>query len=378
MNARTKNIILIVSTLLVGFLAWYFRSIVTYILISAVFSVMGRPIVRWLTKIKIWKIKFGVSFSAFVALVAMWGIFFGFFRFMIPVLVSKFAELANVDVNQFLLMLEEPVSKVSMFIYGKSISLTDGTLMTMMGEKVSTFFKISQITDLFGAIVNTLGSLMIGVFSVSFITFFFLRDENMFRSGLMLLTPTGFEERVTRMIDKVSYLLRRYFIGLLLEIFLVMLLVTIGLLIVGLDFTDALVIGMLCGLFNVIPYLGPWIGAFVGILIGLALNLNSDFMGQTLPMIVYMIIVFSAVQLIDNNLFQPLIYSNSIKAHPLEIFLVIMAAGSFAGVLGMILAIPVYTILRAFASEFLSELKIVRKLTANMDKAIDQKLNTTE
>jgi len=375
MNARTRNILIVVSALIVGFLAWYFRSIVTYILISAVLSVIGRPIVRWLSKVKIWKIKFGVSFSAFVALVTIWGIFFTFFRFMIPLLVSKFAELGNVNVNEFLLVIEGPLNKVTNFIYGESISLTDGTLLNLLGDKLSSFFKISQITDVFGAIVNTLGTLMIGVFSVSFITFFFLRDENMFKNGLMLLTPTGFEERVLKSIDRVSYLLRRYFIGLILEIVLVMVLVTIGLLIIGFNFTDSVVIGMLCGLFNIIPYLGPWIGAFVGILIGLALNINSDFMAQTLPTIVYMVIVFSAVQLIDNNLFQPLIYSSSVKAHPLEVFLVIMAAGSFAGVLGMILAIPVYTILRVFASEFLSELKFVRKLTANMDKAINEKLN---
>jgi predicted PurR-regulated permease PerM len=81
-----------------------------------------------------------------------------------------------------------------------------------------------------------------------------------------------------------------------------------------------------------------------------------------------MTIVFLSVQVIDNVLFQPLIYSSSVKAHPLEIFLVIMAAGSMAGIIGMILAIPVYTIIRVIAAEFFENMKLVKKLTKNLEK----------
>ena len=149
---------------------------------------------------------------------------------------------------------------------------------------------------------------------------------------------------------------------------MVMLLVTIGLTIVGIEFNHAVVIGLFCGLFNVIPYLGPWMGAAVGLLIGAALNINSDFMSVTLPLLGFMVLVFASVQIIDNILFQPLIYSSSVKAHPLEIFLVILAAGSIAGILGMILAIPAYTILRVIAKEFFDNMKIVKKLTENLEE----------
>ena len=108
-------------------------------------------------------------------------------------------------------------------------------------------------------------------------------------------------------------------------------------------------------------------GATVGILIGIAINIHADFMGHTLPVLGFMLLVFVVVQVIDNILFQPLIYSSSVKAHPIEIFLVIMIAGSLAGILGMILAIPAYTIVRVIAKEFLENLKIVRKLTENLE-----------
>jgi predicted PurR-regulated permease PerM len=147
---------------------------------------------------------------------------------------------------------------------------------------------------------------------------------------------------------------------------MVMLLVTIGLSIVGIEFQHAVVIGLFCGMFNIIPYLGPWMGAAVGLLIGAALNMDADFMHHTLPRLGWMLLVFGTVQILDNILFQPIIYSSSVKAHPLEIFLVILAAGSLAGILGMILAIPVYTILRVIAKEFFDNMKIIKKLTENL------------
>ncbi len=368
MSKRTRYIIIAISAIILLIIAWFFRSIVTYILVSAVLATMGRPLVRQLEKVKIWKIKFGKSFSALLTLFAIWIVFFGLFLIMIPLLASEFKDLANVDFKAYLIQLEEPVNKITMFLFNQTISFTDTSLIELARSKLSSFFKISQITDIFGTIAGTVGNILVGVFSVSFITFFFLRDENMFNNGVLMIIPTGYEERVTKSIERITILLRRYLIGLLLEILLVMTLNTIGLKIVGLDLSDAMVIGLFCGFFNVIPYIGPWIGALVGILIALAINVNADFMSVTLPLIAFMVIVFAVVQFIDNNFFQPLIYSSSVKAHPLEIFLVILAAGSFGGVLGMVLAIPVYTILRVFGAEFFSKIKFVRKLTENLDK----------
>lgn len=372
-NNRTRNIFLVISAIIVLALAWFFRTIVAYVLISAILAMIGRPIVRWLRKVKIWKIKFSPSVIALITLFTLWALFFTFFWFMIPLLASEFKNLANVDVDAYIKQLEEPLNRITKIFLGKEVAFNKEEFLSLAGTKISSFFKVSQITDFFGTIAGTLGDFFLGIFSVSFITFFFLRDEKMFKDGLMLLTPVEYEERVSKSLDRISYLLRRYFIGIMLEIFMVMLLDTIGLTIVGLDFSNAVVIGLFCGLFNVIPYLGPWLGAFVGLLIGLALNINADFMSHTLPTLGFMGIVFASVQVIDNNLFQPLIYSSSVKAHPLEIFLIIIAAGSIAGILGMILAIPVYTILRVFGAEFFSNIKFVRKLTESMDKAEKKK-----
>ena len=166
--------------------------------------------------------------------------------------------------------------------------------------------------------------------------------------------------------DSIQKLLVRYFVGLLLEVLGVMALNTIGLTIVGLGFSNAVVIGLVTGVLNVIPYIGPMIGVFLAV--GVVLNLGLDFYDQMLPLLIYMTIAMLLTQLIDNVVFQPFIYGSSVHAHPLEIFLVILMAGSMAGILGMILAIPSYTVLRVVLKEFFNKYKLVKKLTQSLNE----------
>ena len=135
----------------------------------------------------------------------------------------------------------------------------------------------------------------------------------------------------------------------------------------GVAFVHAVVIGLITGITNVIPYLGPILGAVFGLLVGLVTHIDMDFDTVLLPMLIYMTIVFCVTQLIDNIVLQPLIYGNSVYAHPLEIFLVLLVAGNLAGIPGMILAIPGYTVLRVILREFFNKYKLVKSLTRGLD-----------
>ena len=88
------------------------------------------------------------------------------------------------------------------------------------------------------------------------------------------------------------------------------------------------------------------------------------------PLLIYMMLVVAITQLVDNIVFQPVIFSNSVRAHPLEIFVVILASGFAAGIPGMILAIPAYTVLRVFAREFFYNLKAVQKITSSLSPEV--------
>jgi predicted PurR-regulated permease PerM len=368
LKGLTRNILLIVSSVFLLFLLWYFSNIVTYILISVVLSFIGRPFVNWLTLIRYNNFRIPKGIAAFLTIIILWFLFISFFSFIIPLFIRELEILSKIDFEAVFHYIEEPLSRVIQFSGGEPLNVENRTFFDVLAEQLGETLDFSRLSNIFAIIAGTIGELLLGFFAVTFITFFFLKEKNMIREAILILVPTEFEIRVAHILNSISHLLRRYFIGLILQIFMVMVLDTIGLTLIGLSFNHAVLIGLVCGLFNVIPYLGPWMGAIFGLMIGAALNINADFMNHTLPLLGLMTIVFLTVQVIDNILFQPLIYSSSVKAHPLEIFLVIIAAGSMAGIAGMFLAIPVYTIIRVIAKEFFVNMKLVRKLTESLNE----------
>lgn len=218
----------------------------------------------------------------------------------------------------------------------------------------------------FGSAFNILGNILATIVSASFLAFFFLRDKSLFKNIIVAILPQKYERKTIIIMSESRKILSRYFIGLILELILVMILTTIGLLIVGLNFQTAVTIGFFAGLFNVVPYIGPVIGGVVGLCMGISNHLDADVYMVILPLMGKMALVFAIVQIIDNNVFQTVIFSNSVKAHPIEIFLVIVLAGSIGGIGGMIFAVPIYSVLRIIGKQFFSHFKFIRSLTQNI------------
>lgn len=356
-----------IALVAVGFLLWYFSTIVAYILISAVLSLIGKPLVSWLQGLHFKKFKIPPVVAAFVGLMALWAFFILFFRLMIPLIVSQFNELGTIDVkamvDNYSNEIDNVQSAISRYLPAKQ---QDVALKTFLIEKISSFFNIDVLRTLFSSTANIMVSIFVALFSISFITFFFLKDDDLFYNGLLLLIPSRWEKQAGHALTRVGKLLRRYFTGLLLESICITILNTIWLSIIGLHFQTAAVIGFVAGVLNVVPYVGPLIGVLLGALITVATNFNVPFQAELLPMVIWVLGAMIATQILDNVLFQPLIYGNSVKAHPLEIFIVLLVAANLAGIIGMLLAIPSYTVLRVFAKEFFNNYKVVKKLTENM------------
>lgn len=178
---------------------------------------------------------------------------------------------------------------------------------------------------------------------------------------VVIMFPKKYEPNITRALDSVTHLLIRYFTGIVAESSIMTLIVSLGLLMLGFSVHNALVIGLIVGVLNVIPYLGPWIGAAA-----VFSSVWPELRGATCRRPGLRCAWperFWSLQGIDNFVLQPVLYSNRAKAHPLEIFLVILIAGSLAGVLGMLLAIPAYNVIRVFAKEFFNNFRVVQKLT---------------
>jgi len=367
MIQKYRTLFISIGLVITMFLLWYFRSIVAYIIISAIFTLIGSPIVNWLTKIRIRRFHIPKSLAAALVLILFWFIIIVFFSFFIPLIANEANKFSAIDVSSVIKNFEEPISKFKQFIGEGNLSTSENqSIEQYLATKFTSILNISYLSNFFSVIVGALGDIFVAMFAISFITFFLLKEDLMLKKAILIMVPADMEEKVANILNSINSLLKRYFIGIIIEVSMIMLLATIGLSILGIDFSTILIIALFAGIMNVIPYVGPIIGALFGIVIGVASNLDLSFYSGILPLIGYMAIIFGTIQIIDNVLFQPLIYASSVKAHPLEIFLVIMIAGSLAGITGMVLAIPTYTILRIIAKEFLNKFKIVKKLTENI------------
>jgi predicted PurR-regulated permease PerM len=200
--------------------------------------------------------------------------------------------------------------------------------------------------------------------SILFIAFFFLKEQGLFLDALQAIVPSKYEKEVIHALDDSSRLLRRYFVGVSIQVTTITIFVSLVLTVFGMK--NALLIAFFAALINVIPYLGPVIGATFGVLITISSNLDLPFYEEMLPLIFIVIITFAAMQFLDNFVLQPFIFSNSVSAHPLEIFIVILVGAKLSGIVGMVLAIPVYTVIRVIAKSFLSEFRLVQKLTKKL------------
>jgi len=359
-----RSLLVVAGVVLLGLMVWYFSSIVAYILIASVLSLIFRPLVRLLGRIRIGKWQIPVSIRALITLVTIWIVFFSFFRLFIPLVASEAQELSNIDTALVIEAFDNPIQRVEVW-YNKMNLGGEGALSIReeLQKGLASVLNIDLITNLIATIASILGNFAWALFATSFITFFLLREDKLIFSYIVTVVPEKKVEAFRHALESIKHLLRRYFVGILLQMTGILTMVTVGMTIVGVGFRHGLVIGLLAAVLNIIPYVGPWIGASLGIILGVATHLDLDFATQLLPLMGYMMLVFVITQLTDNMLFQPVIFGTSVYAHPLEIFIVIMMAGSLAGIVGMILAIPTYTVIRVFAKEFFNNFRVVQKLT---------------
>jgi predicted PurR-regulated permease PerM len=367
MKTTLRNILIFFGILLFLALLWFFRSIVVYILVSGVLSIIGRPLVDIFCRIRIGKWTFPRVIGALLTLLIIWGTIILFLIIFVPLVTKQINYFSTIDSAKIVQIVEGPINKIENLFKTINPNISDQlSLKEYIGSKISGVLNIEMIQNFLGSIVGILGNVVVAIFSITFITFFFLKDQHLFYESILMWIPDKYVDNVTRALNSIKKLLTRYFIGIVIQSTCIMILIDIGMTIAGIEFQQALVMGLILGILNVIPYVGPWLGLFIAIIMGVASHINQDFSTVVVPLIYYMIIVEAITHLIDNVVFQPVIFSNSVKAHPLEIFVVVLASGFAAGIPGMILGIPAYTVLRVFAREFFYGFKAVQKITSSL------------
>ena len=354
---------------------WYFRSVLVYIILAAVVSLIGRPVKHALAKIRIKGKSLPDGLLAVLTLLMIVLIFLGIITQLIPVIYGIVQNIsANMQAASYNAAgLSSMLDNLNLWLISTFPDLEQGfTIQDQITKFIKNAFDLSSVTSVVGSVASAIGSLGIGIFCVVFISFFFIKDDHLFSKIIAALVPDRIEDKAIEAIGDIEHLLSRYFVGLLTEILGVATLNFLGLLLIArLGFSVSLGIAFMTGLLNVIPSVGPWIGAGIGTVLGLVLKFSSTAaLGGNMNWMVFLVILIAIVavtQLVDNFLFQPVIYSKSIKSHPLEIFIVLIMAGHIGGIFGMIVAIPAYTVIRVVATEFFGQIKAIRRLTAGTE-----------
>jgi predicted PurR-regulated permease PerM len=329
------------------------QSVLSYILIAAVVSLVGRPIAQLLKRIK-----FGNNLSSVTTIAILMTTFFGIVSLLLPVIFEQAKNLSLLNVNAFEATATKLMNELSIYLLDYGVDLQSWV------DRSLAEVDYSFLPDAINTVLNGLSGFTIGVFSVIFISFFFLRDSGLLERMVMVFVADKNIKRVEKSIFSIKNLLSRYFIGLLVQITVLFIVYTLVLLIFGIP--NAVTIALVCALLNIIPFLGPIIGTVLIVFLTMTSNLDASFASVTLPKTIYVLIGFTIGQLIDNFLTQPYVFSTSVKSHPLEIFIIILVGGLLFGPLGMIIAVPLYTALKVIFKEFYAHNKIVKALTKNI------------
>ncbi len=355
-NSLLKSIFYLISLILIGYIIYELKIIVGYLIIASILTLLARPVVKLLNS----KLKFGSTLASIVAISFILIVISGVISLLIPLVLEQGKNLSLLNVNAF----QDKINTLYIAFNGYLNKFNIDLNQSLVDIEGLTKNSVEAIPVLLNSVGSILGSITLGILSVIFITFFLLKDGEYFEKLFTQLFPTKMKKRIEKSLNEIKVLLSRYFLGLLFQISILFTIYTIILLIFGVK--DAVVIAFLCALLNLIPYIGPLIGIILMSFLTMTSYLGEDFSSVIIPKTIYVIIGYVFAQLIDNFLSQPYIFSNSIKSHPLEIFLVILSGGILFGIVGMILAIPLYTVIKVFLKVFFSNNALVKKLTKNI------------
>jgi predicted PurR-regulated permease PerM len=414
-----KYLLALLPLALVSGLLYYFSDIATYVVLAWALSMVGAPIVMKLRKYLGKNVAAGITVGLFVLLIGL------ILWIFIPPLLQQAKNLTTVDYNKMIGGLEQPINDWNQWLVNRGLMedralkitevfvepilekkpivatqvipldslLNDSTkvgtnialvinidneaiyheqskLDNVTGDEdglldihkgIYKYFNPSIIPSIFSSFVGFFGNILVAIMSILFIAFFFLKEQGLFNNMITSVFPNKYEGQTFTAIDQSSKLLIRYFVGVVVQIMIITIFVSLALSILGVK--NALLIGFFAALMNIIPYIGPILGASFAVLITLSSNLALPFYDEMLPLLFKVMGVFMVMQLLDNFILQPNIFSKSVKAHPLEIFIVVLMGAKIGGIIGMVVAIPIYTVLRVLAKVFLSEFKVVQSIT---------------
>ncbi|WP_421775068.1 AI-2E family transporter [Gracilimonas sp.] len=253
---------------------------------------------------------------------------------VIPIIANQMAELtAQLSIEN----IRRIAVQVENQLTTKFEFLPDGFLEENITAVMNELFNVSQISTIVSDALSIFTNIFSAVLVVPFAAFFFLKDGSKIRRDLLQLVPNKYFETTLTVIDKIEQRLGLYFRSVLFQSFLVALSSWTTLSIAGLD--NSMSVGIAVGLANTIPYFGPILGYFLSIIVSIIETGNFSLVAAC-------ILAIFVVQMLDNIVFQPMLFSRSADMHPVAILFIILIGAETAGIIGMLVAIPIATVIK--------------------------------
>ncbi len=274
MNSKTITIGIIRAVAImagIAFLGYFLlkiQSVIIYILIAAVIALIARPIIFFLRK----KLKFPNSLAVVTTMALFIVLIMGITGMFIPLIIEQGESLSLLKTKALEENIGELISQAKGYFTSKNIDI----LNELKGTDLIASLK--SIPNVLNSIVGALGSFSVGLFSILFISFFFMKDSRLFKNALLALTPKGTEKNFSRSLEKINNLLSRYFIGLVIQISILFIIYSLFLFIFGIS--NPVVIAFLCALLNIIPFIGPLISAFLMIFLTIWFSLTRIYIAN--------------------------------------------------------------------------------------------------
>ena len=333
-----------------GVLIWFFSNIFIYLTIAVVLATVLRPLTNQILRIQL----LGGRIPRFLAIIfsflVVLMVFTAFIILFIPLISDQIEVISTLDFEKAVDSVLRPLKSLESFMIGNQLVDSEpGFIVDGLKSSVFNFLQNINFTQLINELISFTGSFFIGILAVTFITFFLLYEKGILRRQIISLVPNKYFEVFIAALYKIEKLLSNYLIGLLFQMSAIFTIASIGLSILGINY--AVTIAIFAAFANLIPYLGPILGSVFGILVGILTSGSLEFNQETIFLIIKIVSVFGIVQATDNIVLQPLIFSKSVKAHPLEIFVIIFVGAAIAQIPGMIAAIPAYTVIKVSATE---------------------------
>lgn len=353
-NNPTRIIAISIFLIVIVAICWYFSTIMIYLFFALLLTLACRPLVNLLCKIRIGKKQFPRPVAAIISMTTLFSIIWAIFAILNPLISKEIKAISSIDPQLVIDGYQQFLKQFAAFAHGHGIDITVREISEALANEVHDFLIKLDFGHIFSNMVNIIASIFVAVFAILFLTFFSLSENGIILKTAKKFFPAKLRNNFDNIVFNTRKQVVRYFCGVLLEMSIVGF--TNGFVCFLLGVPNAVLIGVISGMLNIIPYIGPLIAVVLSVIISCTSMLP---LSPSETDIIYNVLkiacTFLGVKMLDDFVLQPFIYGKSVQAHPIEIFIVILAAAQIGGILGMVFAVPVYSILRIVVKEFFGQ-----------------------